>query len=197
MSYRAARCCLSAVRPKGYRYSRRPRNKIKTPRVTVSPAVRFYQRSTLKLNPPYYVFILIPFTPWTNSILLLLLLSLSLSLSLSPLNVLAFWKRGSSTVSPWYNRTGWLGIKHQLTYLLTSPQYGDLKSIIFQYSLVGNIQFLTGLASHNDIIPSSLVLHTPPLRYRARLLRAHALWGAKTKRASVAEKRAVMPDGLS
>ena len=21
-------------------------------------------------------------------------------------------------VSPWYNRTGWLGVKHQLTYLL-------------------------------------------------------------------------------
>ena len=31
--------------------------------------------------------------------------SLSLSLSLS--------------LSPWYNRTGWLGVKHQLTYLLT------------------------------------------------------------------------------
>ena len=24
-----------------------------------------------------------------------------------------------STSSPWYNRTGWLGVKHQLTYLLT------------------------------------------------------------------------------
>ena len=26
--------------------------------------------------------------------------------------------------SPWYNRTGWLGVKHQLTYLLTVPVLG-------------------------------------------------------------------------
>ena len=25
-----------------------------------------------------------------------------------------------SSYSPWYNRTGWLGVKHELTYLLTS-----------------------------------------------------------------------------
>ena len=24
----------------------------------------------------------------------------------------------SNTVSPWYNRSGWLGVKHQFTYLL-------------------------------------------------------------------------------
>ena len=26
-----------------------------------------------------------------------------------------------SIVSPWYNRNGWLGVKHQVTYLLTFP----------------------------------------------------------------------------
>ena len=26
-------------------------------------------------------------------------------------------------VSPWYNRTGWLGVKHQLTYLRTVPVF--------------------------------------------------------------------------
>ena len=34
------------------------------------------------------------------------------------------WKRyrkvhNLTQLSPWYNRTGWLGVKHQLTYLLT------------------------------------------------------------------------------
>ena len=30
-----------------------------------------------------------------------------------------------SMFSPWHNRTGWLGVKHQLTYLLTyfGPKY--------------------------------------------------------------------------
>ena len=35
-------------------------------------------------------------------------------------------------VSPWYNRTGWLGVKHQLTYLLT---YWKQKIIQFLNSL--------------------------------------------------------------
>ena len=26
-------------------------------------------------------------------------------------------------LSPWYNRTGWLGVKHQFTYLLTRLSY--------------------------------------------------------------------------
>ena len=30
-----------------------------------------------------------------------------------------FSRYPSCRLSPWYNRTGWLGIKHQLTYLLT------------------------------------------------------------------------------
>ena len=31
------------------------------------------------------------------------------------------WSASPSLPSFWYNRTGWLGVKHQVTYLLTSP----------------------------------------------------------------------------
>ena len=30
-------------------------------------------------------------------------------------------------VSPWYNRTGWLGVKHQLTYLLTPLSITEIR----------------------------------------------------------------------
>ena len=32
-------------------------------------------------------------------------------------------------VSPWYNRTGWLGVKHQLTYWLTSVASYSLSAL--------------------------------------------------------------------
>ena len=43
---------------------------------------------------------------------------------LYPVAVLLLWPcflfaTGLALLSPWYNRTGWLGVKHQLTYLLT------------------------------------------------------------------------------
>ena len=44
---------------------------------------------------------------------------------LYPASVLLLWPcflfaTGLALLSPWYNRTGWLGVKHQLTYLITS-----------------------------------------------------------------------------
>ena len=43
-------------------------------------------------------------------------------------------------VSPWYNRTGWLGVKHQLTYLLTCCD--EIFNAI-RLQLTGHIFFLT------------------------------------------------------
>ena len=38
---------------------------------------------------------------------------------MSPFPLFLFWVVSLPVVSPWSNRTGWLGVKHQLTYLLT------------------------------------------------------------------------------
>ena len=55
--------------------------------------------------------------------------SVSLSLSVLPASLLCLCP---SHWSPWYNRTGWLGVKYQLTYLLplTSPSCA-LEIVIF------------------------------------------------------------------
>ena len=34
-------------------------------------------------------------------------------------SLLGHWLTITRTLSPWYNHTGWLGVKYQLTYLLT------------------------------------------------------------------------------
>ena len=41
--------------------------------------------------------------------------------------------------SPWYNRPGWLGVKHQFTYLLTAPKIRTISIVIlnpFQHPCV-------------------------------------------------------------
>ena len=47
----------------------------------------------------------------------------------------ALWEF-SSSISPWYNRTGWLGVKHQLTYLL--PPY--LSELLHTYQSFQTLQ---------------------------------------------------------
>ena len=47
------------------------------------------------------------------------------------------------SVSPWYNRTGWLGVKHQLTYLLCQFYTEDCLAQKFEQTLkvlIGKVQ---------------------------------------------------------
>ena len=59
----------------------------------------------------------------------------------------------SPSISPWYNRTGWLGVKHQFTCLLTPPA----SSVFLHYITVQLFSFIV-----SDIATSSLVLPLPP-----------------------------------
>ena len=45
------------------------------------------------------------------------------------LHVSSYWGRFFGQASPWYNRTGWLGVKHQLTYLLRTSSFAALNKI--------------------------------------------------------------------
>ena len=57
-------------------------------------------------------------------------------------------------VSPWYNRTGWLGVKHQLIYLIT-----------YSYTSRAAFIFMRAVSLTHPVLPSYLcvkfLLHIP------------------------------------
>ena len=71
-------------------------------------------------------------------------------------------------VSPWYNRTGWLGVKHQLSYLLffffnpltRSPKLSSLRPLFLCYSFVPliftscNVHYITSISLHVIVMPT-------------------------------------------
>ena len=79
--------------------------------------------------------------------------------------------------SPWYNRTDWLGLKHQLTYLLTNftlltlPEVRilyivQLNSALLSLSLRWGLCTLSNLTSHYRLMsPSEVVALTVKLTY--------------------------------
>jgi len=58
---------------------------------------------------------------------------IAMTLSLS--NSFVMTKRPFSN-SPWYNRTGWLGVKHQLTYLLTYLPFPNSILLFQQFNVL-------------------------------------------------------------
>ena len=64
-------------------------------------------------------------------------------------------------VSPWYNRTGWLDVKHQLTYLLLdtaidAPVFLDIFIIIIDHFYIPLSSRLTVLACDSTWVNSFL-----------------------------------------
>ena len=77
------------------------------------------------------------------------------------------------TLSPWYNRTGWLGVKHQFTYLLTgvipsSLQHDLYFIMIVQWSFLHHYSttctLLWSNSGHFFIIPARFTTNWPRQR---------------------------------
>ena len=77
------------------------------------------------------------------------------------------------TFSPWYNRTGWLGVKHQFTYLLTgvipSSLQHDLSFIMivpwsFLHHYSTTCTLLWSYSGHFFIIPARFTTNWPRQR---------------------------------
>ena len=75
----------------------------------------------------------------------------------SPTYLLYYFASLSNYLSPWYNRISWLGVKHQLTYLLKLFVLSFVKSVaICRYSFYDGPPFATGLPHYGHILAGTI-----------------------------------------
>ena len=71
----------------------------------------------------------------------------------------------TTCVSPWYNRTGWLGVKHQVTYLIT--YWTQDLSVSLSLSLI-IILLLLNVSNNNS--NKKAFIHLDPIGYDGVLI---------------------------